>query len=409
MSSLGHRTQNELDVLKRPAESLPPSGSCLVSFVRLRRDNLGKEPGNRDLVFPYPTTIGAAPRVEVLDLGVFHETVFFEVKPEYRSWFQSSVALDIAWRDVENAGLRRKDEEPVFRERPPCRPQAVAVQCRAEAKPVGEGDCGRAIPRLHKRRVVFVERADIVAHVVLCAPCLGNEHHHRVRRVSPCRDEQLEDVVQGRGVGLTAVDNGKYLLEIVAEGRRLERRFARRERGEVALDRVDFAVVRDGAEGVREFPGGERVRGVALVDDSERRDEVGIGEIGIELLYLRREEQSLVDDRARRAGTDIGVLRRFLNLAANDIKTAFEVIVVFNAETQSRRVRRDEDLPYSRHNATRIVADGVWISRHVSPAKDFTSFALYDFFYFSFLAIPAKDHRNTKSLCALCASAPHPC
>ena len=133
------------------------------------------------------------------------------------------------------------------------------------------------------------------------------------------------------------MDNGKYLLEIVAESRRLERRLACRERGEVALDRVDLAVVRDCAEGVREFPGGERVRRIALVDDRERRDEVRVGEIGIELLYLRREEQSLVDDRARRAGADIGVLCRFLDLAANDIKTAFEVIVVFNAETQSRR------------------------------------------------------------------------
>ena len=83
--------------------------------------------------------------------------------------------------------------------------------------------------------------------------------------------------------------------------------------------------MRDGAEGVREFPGGERVRGIALVDDCERRDEVWVGEIWIELLYLRREEQSLVDDRARRAGADVCVLRRFLNLAANDIKTAFEV------------------------------------------------------------------------------------
>ena len=185
--------------------------------------------------------------------------------------------------------------------------------------------------------MVFVERADIVTHVVLCAPCLGNEHHHCVRRVSPCRNEQLEDVVERRGVGLSAVDNGKYLLEIVAESRRLERRLACRECGEVALDCVDLAVVRDGAEGVREFPGGERVRRIALVDDCKRRDEIRVGEIGIELLYLRREEQPLVDDRARRAGADIGVLRRFLNLAANDIKTAFEVIVVFNAEARNRR------------------------------------------------------------------------
>ena len=101
---------------------------------------------------------------------------------------------------------------------------------------------------------------------------------------------------------------------------------SRGERVEVALEGVDLAVVRDGAEGVRELPRGEGVRGVALVDDREGRDEVRIREVGIELLYLRREEQPLVDDRARRAGADVCVLRRLLDLAANDIKTAFEVI-----------------------------------------------------------------------------------
>ncbi len=82
--------------------------------------------------------------------------------------------------------------------------------------------------------------------------------------------------------------------------------------------------MRDGAEGVREFPGGERVRGIALVDDRERRDEVRVGEIGIELLYLRREQEPLVDDRARRAGADVGVLRRLLDLAANDVELPLE-------------------------------------------------------------------------------------
>ena len=82
-------------------------------------------------------------------------------------------------------------------------------------------------------------------------------------------------------------------------------------------------------------------------------------------------------------------------------KMEMEWLGIFNAEAQRRR---DEELSYCWHDFPGIFANCRRIGRHVAPSQSFTSFALYDFFYFSFLAIPAKDHRNTKSLCALCAS-----
>ena len=177
-----------------------------------------------------------------------------EVEPEDRTGLQPAVVRNGFGWDVEHSGFGGEDEEPSVGKRPACRAEAVAVERRAEARAVGERERRRAVPRLHERGVVFVERADVVPHVVFRAPGLRNEHHHRVRRIAPGGDEQLEHVVERGGVALPLMHNWKELLQFVAEERRGEGRLARGERGQVALERVDLAVVGDGAEGVRKLP-----------------------------------------------------------------------------------------------------------------------------------------------------------
>ncbi len=60
------------------------------------------------------------------------------------------------------------------------RAQPVAVQCGAYQTSIGKGDGRRAIPRLHQRSVVFVERFLLRGHRVVGVPSLGNEHRHHV-------------------------------------------------------------------------------------------------------------------------------------------------------------------------------------------------------------------------------------
>ena len=296
------------------------------------------------------------------------------------------MARDVLGRDVEDAGLGGQDEETVLRERPAGGTETVAVEGRAEAGAVREGDGGGAVPRLHQRGVVLVERADVVPHVVLCAPGLRDEHHHRVGRVAPGGDQQLEHVVERGGVALPLVNDRQELLQLVAEERRGQRRLARGEGVEVPLEGVDLAVVREGAEGVRKFPRREGVRGIALVDDGERRDEVGVGEIGIELLDLRREEEALVDDRARRAGADVGFCRRFLDQAADDVEAALAVCVRCG----------DKDLPYPWHHGAGIVADGVGIRRHVAPSENVAPLGPNNILDRLFFSLAAKYHRDAE-------------
>ena len=59
-------------------------------------------------------------------------------------------------------------------------PQAVAVERRADLAAVGEGDRGRAVPRLHQRGVIFVEGAPLLVHQRIAGPGFRDQHHHRV-------------------------------------------------------------------------------------------------------------------------------------------------------------------------------------------------------------------------------------
>ena len=177
-----------------------------------------------------------------------------EVEPEDGAGLEAAVAGDVLGCDVEDAGFRSEHEEPVFRERPAGRAESVAVKRGAEADAVRERDGGGAVPWFHQCRVVFVERAHVVSHVVFRAPRLRDEHHHRMRRVAPGGDEQLEHVVKRGGIGLPLMDERKYLLQIVTENRRGKRWLACGERVEVAFERIDLAVVCNRAEGVCKLP-----------------------------------------------------------------------------------------------------------------------------------------------------------
>ena len=253
------------------------------------------------MVFHHPAAIWAAAGIERLQFRVFHEPVIDKVDPKNGAGAEAAAACDCFRRNVEYACFGGEHEKTVFRQRPARGSEPVAVERRTESDAIGECDGGRAIPRFHKCGVVFVERSHVVAHVVFRAPRLRNQHHHRVRGVASGGDKQLEYVVERCRVRLAGMDDWQELLQFVAEERRGERRLAGRERVQVAFDGVDFAVVRDCAERVGELPRWERVRRIALVHDRERRDEIRIREVWVELLNLRREKKPLIDNRPRRA------------------------------------------------------------------------------------------------------------
>ena len=178
------------------------------------------------------------------------------------------------------------------------RPQAVAVERRADLAAVGESDGRGTIPRLHQRGVVFVESASLLVHQRIARPRLRNHHHHGMReRVAALRQE-FERVVEAGGVGLALIGNRPQLVDVLAEQRRRDRGLARGHPVVVAAQRVDLAVMRDVAVGMRQRPSREGVGREALVHQRERALEIRVVQVGIILAELVGQEHALVDHRA---------------------------------------------------------------------------------------------------------------
>jgi hypothetical protein len=195
---LGHRRDDHALVLERVAErDLPLKQRLVVGLIDLGRFRQVVE---MDEVLVQPLAIRLCGRDRPLDFLVLDNPALIRIDEEHTAGLQAALLHDLVGRDVEHAGLRGHDDEPVFRDVETRRAQAVAVEDRADLLAVGECDRGRAVPRLHQAGVILVKRAAIVVHRLMVGPRLGDHHHHRVRQRTAGEHEQLERVVEHRGV-----------------------------------------------------------------------------------------------------------------------------------------------------------------------------------------------------------------
>src|SRR5262249_46557778 len=127
------------------------------------------------------------------------------------------------------------------------------------------------------------------------------------------------------------------------------------------------------AVGVSALPGRPGVRAVALVHEREPALDRRIGEVGVELLDLIREQQALVDQRAAGEArhveaAHVEVVERLLDPLADHVELALEGGGVEAAAAQ------DETLSDARHGVPRLVADVLGMYRHVAPAQEVLAF-----------------------------------
>ena len=128
-----------------------------------------------------------------------------------------------------------------------------------------------------------VEALEVVREVVAVGVGLGDHHHRRVRQRAAGEHQQLEDVVERRGVRAAGAHDRHDLLEVEAEQLGGQLRLAGAHPVRVAHQRVDLAVVGDDAERVREVPARERVRREAGVHERQRGAEALVLEVGVEV------------------------------------------------------------------------------------------------------------------------------
>ena len=239
----GHRVDDHPHVLERVAERLLARQDGLV--VGLADAGRVGQVLQADEVLLEPLPVRGGRGERLLDLAIGDDPSLRGVDEEDLAGLEAPLRRDLLRREVEDAHLGGHHDEAVLRRDPSRGPQAVAVEDRADPRAVGEGDGGRAVPRLEEAGVELVERLQLGAHRLVPAPRLRHHHHQRVRERAAGEDEQLEDVVEHRRVGAVGVDHGEDLLQVVAEELRLEHPLPRLHPVHVPAQRVDLAVVRD--------------------------------------------------------------------------------------------------------------------------------------------------------------------
>ena len=370
-----HRRHQDLEVFLGVAEGLL---AIEQSEVRQRRPRLGRRQLlEQDQRVHQPFLVGMAARELRLDLLVGNEAAFLEVDEQHLAGLQAPLGDDVALRDRQHAHFRGHDDAVVAGDEIARRPQAVAVERRADLAAVGEGDRRRAVPRLHQAGVVLVEGAPLLVHQRIAGPRLRDHHHHRMGERIAALHQELERVVEAGGVRLALVGDRPQLADVVAVIGRARRGLPRRHPVAVAAQRVDLAVVGDHAIGMRQRPGREGVGREALVHQRERADEIRLVQVGIVGAELVGEEHALVDhgaarhrDRVIAEGAPLahGVEAARYGLA-QDVEAALELVLGDLASALA-----DEDLLVHRLGRLDRLAERRIVGRHVAPAEELHAF-----------------------------------
>ena len=319
-----------------------------------------------------PITVGLFLGVTGAQLVVVDDAPAGKVDLEHLARSQTAARQDVLGAHLDGAHLACQHKATVARHVVTSGAQAVTIESGAQRTTVGKGDGRRAIPRLHEHGLVGVVGAAFLTQAVVVIPRLGQQHRCGTRKRATVHDQELEHVVQNRGVGTLAVDDGHHSLKIVLQHGAVQVGFAGANPVDVALEGVDLAVVDDKAVGVRALPAGRGVGGVARVDERHGRLDGGIVEVDEKAAHLRGDQHALVHDSARAHGAhvedlvaqgELGVGLLFDGAAAH-IQAALKGIA-------GRCVVRtaQEGLQDGGHAGAGRLAQVVRVDRHLAPKE----------------------------------------
>ena len=342
-----HRAEDDPLVLESIAERLLALEDRVVLGQELVRRF--RQAGKEDVVFFEPLPVGMLACDAVLDLLVSNDPAFAGVHEKHATRLETAFLLDPLRRDGQDSRLRSHDDQAVFGDPVARGTQAVAVEHGPDDRAVGKCDGSGTVPWLHQTGMEFVKRALVVGHCLVEFPWLGNHHHHRMRQRAPRKSEELQTVVEHRGVRSVGVDHGKGFRKILAEQRAGKQGLTRVHPIDIAAQRVDLAVVGDVPVGMRAVPTRESIRREPGMHERERRFDVRVfqvREIGVNLLG---HEHAFVNNRpAGKRGhkphrVDARRPDRVRGALADNVELALE----------SHRIRAaglalDEDLPHAR-------------------------------------------------------------
>ena len=286
------------------------------------------------------------------------------VDEEHPARLQPALADHLRGVDVEHADLGGEHDQAVVGDPVARGAQAVAIEDRADLRAVGEDHARGPVPGLHQRRVELIEGTPLGVHLAVVLPRLGDHHQHAVGQRAATHVQQLEDLVERRGVGRARRADRVEPLEVARDHVGGQQRLAGAHPVAVAHDGVDLAVVGDEPVRVGQRPTREGVGGEARVHDRQRRDDPLVEQVGEEPVELVGGEHALVDHGPRGQRREVGV-----GLALGALAQAEGQSFQRHAG-DPRAAARDEQLRERRLHAERHAAEFGVVGRHLAPAED---------------------------------------
>ncbi len=246
-----------------------------------------------------PLLIGLGGGQGVDGLMLVIEAAVLQIDGDQLAGADVQAALDTALGQGDQTGFGARQQQAVHGLDGAEGAQAVAVFARHDPATVDGAQGGGAVPRLHHGVAVGVEGAVLgLHHHVVRGPGLGDQQGLGQGGGPPGADQNLEDIVQGRRVRTARLDHRLDLMVAVAEGRGRHADLVGAHPVQIALKRVDLAVVGQHAEGLGQLPLGEGVGRVALVEDGVAGLDRGVVQVVIQLTQQFGADHALIDDGA---------------------------------------------------------------------------------------------------------------
>ena len=135
------------------------------------------------------------------DLLVTDDAPFVGVHEEHPPRLQPPLLHHFRLRHIHHPHFRCHDHQPFTSHPIAAGAQAVAIQHRAYHLAVGESDGGRAVPRLHQRGVIAIERFEVGRHGFVILPRLRDHHQHSLLEGIAAQMQKLQAFVKASSVG----------------------------------------------------------------------------------------------------------------------------------------------------------------------------------------------------------------
>ena len=135
------------------------------------------------------------------DLPITNDAPLVGVHEEHPPRLQPPLLHHFRLRHFHHPHFRCHDHQPFTSHPIAAGAQAVAIQHCAYHLAVGEGDGGRAVPRLHQRSVIAIERFEVGGHGFVILPRLRDHHQHGLLEGIAAQMQKLQAFVKAGSVG----------------------------------------------------------------------------------------------------------------------------------------------------------------------------------------------------------------